>query len=237
MISELFNTILYQPLLNLLILFYVYIPGGDFGIAVIALTLLIKIILLPVSLKATHSQRKLSLLQPKIKQIQKKYEKDKAKQSEELMNLYKNEKINPFSGCLPFIIQLPFLIALYKVFLSGLNIERIRPLLYGFVPPISSINPVFLGFINLNSPNAPLAFLAAVLQFLQTKSISLKTTKKHSKESFFQKQTLYFFPLLTFFLVWKFGAVIGIYWITTTLFSLGEYYIIKSKEKTSLTAD
>jgi len=236
-LSTFFNTILYQPLLNLLIIFYAYLPGHDFGVAVIILTLLIKIVLSPTSLKAARSQRTLSKLQPKIKEIQDKYKNDKAKQSQAMMEMYQKEKINPLSGCFPILIQLPILIAMYQVFLRGLTSEALRNSLYSFVPYPSSINLVFLGIIDLSQPSIFLAILAGVLQFFQSKLSIVSNKAKEGKDSnkkdfssMMQNQMLYFFPLLTVFIVWKFGSIIGLYWVVSALFSIGEQYIIKKRK-------
>src|SRR5688572_820076 len=111
-----FNTVLYYPLFNLLVLIYNYLPGHDFGIAIIVLTIIIRFILYPVSVKALNSQKALQKLQPQIQELQKKYKDDKEKQAKETLELYRREKINPFSGLLLALIQLPILIALYNVF-------------------------------------------------------------------------------------------------------------------------
>jgi len=239
-IGNFFNLILYQPLFNILILLYVYLPGHDFGIAIIVLTLIIKLILFPTSLKAIRSQRIMADLQPKLKEIQKKYKDDKQKQSQETFKLYQKTKVNPFSGCLPLLLQLPILIALYQVFLKGFKSEILKSTLYNFIPLTSSINLMFLGIIDLSKPNFFLALTAGILQFFQSKLSMAKSStalvvnnkenpKKGDFSSMMQNQMLYFFPILTVFIVWKFGSTIGLYWITSTLFSIGEQYIVKSK--------
>ncbi|MDI6882919.1 MAG: YidC/Oxa1 family membrane protein insertase [Patescibacteria group bacterium] len=233
-LSQLFNTVLYQPLLNLLILLYVFLPGQDFGVAVIVLTLIIKLILYPTSVRAIRSQKALSRLQPKIKEIQEKYKNDRQAQSKLMMELYRKEKINPFSGCLPLFLQLPILIALYQVFLRGLKPEIFSTLLYGFVPNPRELTTSFLGMVDLSQPNFVLAILAGVLQFLQSKISSQGpkgTLGPKGFSSMMQSQMLYFFPILTFFIVWKLGSIIGLYWVCSTLFSIGEHYIVKSKIK------
>ena len=126
-----FNEILYRPLFNILVLLYNIIPGDDLGIAIIVLTIGIKLVLYPLNQKAIKSQKALQELQPKIKEIQKKY-KDKTQQAEELLKLYKEAKINPFSGFLPLLIQIPILIALYKVFL-GINGNQLNWMDYMFL--------------------------------------------------------------------------------------------------------
>jgi len=228
-----FNTVLYQPLLNGLILLYEYIPGHDFGIAVIAITLIMRLLLYPSSIRGVRSQKALADLQPKIQEIQKEYKDDKNRQTKLLMDLYRKEKINPFSGCLPLLLQLPILIALYQVFLRGLQPESLAQSLYSFVPHPGIINFTFLGFINLAESNIFLAFLAGIFQFYQLKiSTAQKGNIKKEATGFsktMQQQMLYFFPIFTVFIIWKLGSVIGLYWIISILFSIGEQYIVRKK--------
>jgi len=232
-LKEFFYIILYKPLVNLLVLLYNFLPGSDFGVAVIALTLIVKLLLLPSSLKSIRSQRALTKIQPKIKELQRKFKDDKQKQAFAVMELYKKEGINPASGCLPFLVQLPILIALYQVFLKGFREEALKPFLYSFVSLPKHFDFMFLGAVNLLQPSLFLAILAGGLQFFQTRiSLSHKpasslSDKKADFSNLLQSQMLYFFPLLTVFIVWRFGAVLGLYWITSTVFSIGEHYLIK----------
>lgn len=235
LLKSAFNLILYQPLFNILILLYEYLPGHDFGVAVIALTVIIRIILYPLMGKSIKSQKVLMELQPKIKEIQKQYRDDKEKQTRALMGLYQKEKFNPFGGCLPLLVQFPILIALYQVFWKGLRTEEMI-YLYNFVPNPGQINPTFLGIINLAQPNIFLAILAGISQFFQSKMMTptiQKATEKTDQMGQFsqimQKQTLYFFPIFTFFILWKLPAAIGLYWIITTLFSIIQQYLIYRK--------
>jgi len=124
LIGSFFNITLYKPLFNLLVLLYNYLPGRDFGIAIIFLTLIIKILLYPISVKAIKSQAALQKLQPKIQEAQNKNKNDKEKQAKEILDIYRQEKVNPFSGLLLGIIQIPILIALYQVFWNGLKAIR-----------------------------------------------------------------------------------------------------------------
>lgn len=232
-----FNTILYRPLFNALVFLYQFLPGKDFGIAIIVLTVLIRIILYPLMLKSIKSQKMLSELQPKIQEIQQKYKNDKEKQAKEMMQLYQREKINPMGGCLPLLIQLPILIALYRVFWHGMEAGTMS-YLYSFVPNPGEINPMFLGLINLAEPSLGLAFLAGISQFFQTKMLMPKqkpTPQKDQMAQFsgmMQKQTLYFFPLFTILILWKLPSAIGLYWVITALFSIGQQYLtLKPKEQ------
>ncbi len=235
-----FNTILYQPLFNVLVLIYQYLPGHDFGVAVIVLTIIIRIIFSPLMIKSIKSQKVLSELQPKIQEIQQKYKDDKEKQAKEMMALYQKEKFNPFGGCLPLLVQLPILIALYRVFWKGLQ-PGAMSLLYSFVPNPGAINPTFLGFLNLGEANIFLAIIAGITQFFQTKMLSPKKPKIGQKKdqmgqfsNLMQKQMLYFFPIFTVVILSRLPSAIGLYWIVTALFSiLQQYLIFKPKNTTS----
>lgn len=236
LLISIFNTVLYQPLFNILVLLYEHLPGHDFGVAVIGLTVIIRIFLYPLMAKSIKSQKILSELQPKVQEIQQKYKNDKEKQAKETMGLYQKEKINPFGGCLPLLIQLPILIALFQVFWKGLQPEAMK-WLYSFVPHPGEIDPSFLGIINLSQASLPLAILAGITQFFQTKMITPKTLKPQTKDqmsqfsNMMQKQMLYFFPIFTVFILWKLPAAIGLYWVITALFSILQQYLIFKKPK------
>ncbi len=232
-----FNVILYQPLFNALVLLYEYLPGRDFGMAVIALTLIIRLLFYPLMVQSIKAQKALSELQPKIQEIQNKYKDDKEKQARATMELYQKEKINPFGGCLPLLIQLPILFALYRVFWQGFQPEAMG-MLYSFVPHPGAINPTFLGIINLGEASLVLAVLAGIAQFFQTKMITPKTPKSKKEggqmaqfSGMMQKQMLYFFPIFTVFILWRLPAAVGLYWVITALFSILQQYLIFKKPK------
>lgn len=232
---SIFNILFYKPLFNLLIVIYNAIPGNDFGIAIIILTLLIRFILYPLTKKGIESQKAMAEIQPKIKELQQQYKDNRAKQAEELMKLYREYKVNPFSSFLNLLIQIPILIALYQVFLNGLNPERLNGL-YSFVQNPGAIDPMFVGLIDLSQANPIMAVLAGVLQFVQSKMMLPKSKKKDKKqESDFAKimhhQMTYFLPFLTVIIAWRFPAGLPLYWIINTLFSIAQqYYMERDKD-------
>ena len=235
MIGNLFNLILYQPLFNALIFLYAYLPGHDFGIAIIVLTAAIRLVLYPLMAQSIRSQKILNELQPKIQEIQKQYQNDKQQQAKAMMELYQKEKFNPFGGCLPLLIQLPILLALYQVFWRGFQAEQLG-FLYSFVPSPGGIDPMFLGLINLTQPNIVFAILAGIFQFFQSKMM-MPQMKKQQRGSdqmaqfsgAMQKQMVYLLPVFTVFILWKLPAAIGLYWLVTTLFSIIQQYLIYKK--------
>ncbi len=239
-IVDIFNLLIYRPLFNGLIGIYDLIP--DLGIAIIILTIIIRILLLPLSKKSIQSQKKMQEIQPELKKIQEKYKHDKQEQGRRIMQFYKEKKINPASGCLPLIIQLIILIALYNVFMAGIDFNGQSDLLYSFIGNPGSINPISLGFLDITQRNIFLAVVASALQFWQTKMIMKKTkkreedkpSKKETDEPDFatimQQQMLYIGPLLTFIIGLQFPAGLPLYWIVTTLFMIGQQYFIFNKE-------
>ncbi len=232
-----FNVILYQPLFNALVFLYEYLPGNDFGVAIIALTLIIRIILYPLTLKSAIIQKRFSELQPKIQEIQQKYKNDKEKQAKEVMSFYQKEKVNPFGGCFPSLLQLPILIALFWVFKKGLEPEQMS-FLYGFVPNPGQIDPTFFSLFNLAETSIILALFAGAFQFFQTKMLMPKQKTKPRGEgqmaqfsNLMQKQMVYFFPVFTIFILWRLPAAIGLYWSVTALFSIFQQYLIVKHHK------
>lgn len=222
-IIHLFNIILYQPLLNILVLFYKYCH--DFGIAILVLTILIKILLSPLTLKTLKAQKALQQLQPKLKEIQRKYKNDLEGQKRAMIELYQKEKINPFSGCFPMLLQLPILIALYQLFRKGLGPDQFS-LLYNFILPPENISLTFLGIINLAQPSLFLAVLAGIVQFIQTRSSLAgqdnfqKDPKSLKTSQLMQKQLSYFFPIFTVLILLRLPAAVALYWLTVSVISI-----------------
>ena len=118
-----FHNVLYVPIFNLLVFLYEILPGADVGFAIIALTILIKLLLWPFMNQSLRSQKALQTLQPKIDELKTRFENDREGLSKAMMQLYQTEKVNPLASCLPLLIQLPILIALYQVLLGGFGQE------------------------------------------------------------------------------------------------------------------
>src|SRR3989344_4707493 len=173
--KELYTLLLYQPIFNALVFIYNIIPGHDIGIAIVLLTVIIKIVLNPLTAKSLRSQRALQKIQPKIQELQQKHKHQKDVLSQELMKLYKEEKVNPFSSCLPILIQLPFLIAVFSVFRNGLTDPESLKMLYPLVHNTGSINSFSFGIIDLaQTKNIVLSILAGLTQFWQGKMLVQK---------------------------------------------------------------
>lgn len=230
--SQVFNLILYQPIFNMLVLIYNLLPGSDFGLAIIILTILIRLIFVPLSIKTLRSQKEIAKLQPKLKELQEKHKNDRQALNQATINLYKEHKVNPFSGCLPLLIQLPILIALYQAFRQGLDPKNLA-LLYPFVKNPGLVKEIAFGFLNLSHRNLILALMAGGLQFLQSRLASAATTKSGSSHDLtaqmMNRQMLYFFPIMIIIISWNLPAGLVLYWVVTTIFSIGEQLYINKK--------
>ena len=233
-----FETFFYQPILNLVVFLYNVVPGNDLGVAIILLTIIIKVILLPLSKKSLTSQKALQDLQPKINEIKKKYANKKEEMGKAIMALYKENKVNPFSSCLPLLIQLPFLFAVFRVFRDGFDDGNLA-LVYSFIERPEAINSIAFGFLNLSVRSIPLAILAGLAQFWQTKMMMAKRpavkspgAKDEDMMAMMNKQMIYFMPALTVFISLSFPAGLALYWfITTLLTGLQQLYVFKQQDK------
>lgn len=231
--------ILYRPIYNALILIYDFLPYKDLGLAIIVLTILIRFVLLPFSWSAVKSQRIMQSLNPELEKIKAQYKGDQQNLSKATMEFYKKHKINPFSSCLPLLIQLPILIALYQVLKNNIDHTQYE-LLYSFVPRPDSINKIFLGFIDLSQAFYPLAIVTGITQFFQGYLLKPPATKKVIKNdrpkdevfnaedisSAMNTQFIYIMPLMTVFISWNLFAALPLYWVTTTLFSIVSQLVI-----------
>src|ERR1700710_1498116 len=150
-IFHFFYLVLYQPLVNALVFLYDTVALHDLGLAIIFLTILIRLLLFPLFHKSARQQTVMQRLQPKLKAIQEEHKEDRAKQTEAMMALYREHQVNPFSGILFLLVQLPVLITLYHIFLSSLSAQAFAAALYHFVPAPNTLNTSFFGLINLSS--------------------------------------------------------------------------------------
>lgn len=237
--SQFFHLILYQPLFNLLIFFYNTIPGHDIGISIISIIFVVKLITYPFSRKTVHAQRKMQALQPRLKEIQEKHKHDKATQTQETMKLYQEEGVNPMSGCLPLLIQLPLLIALFQVFNTGFEAKSLESL-YSFIANPGQLDPWFLGLVDLSKRSIIMSFLAGGAQFLQTYITSGKeafTAKSNSTSQAVQKQMIFMTPVFTTFISLSLPSALALYWVVNTVLTIGEQYLPRlgaKKEKANI---
>ncbi|OGF33378.1 hypothetical protein A2533_04630 [Candidatus Falkowbacteria bacterium RIFOXYD2_FULL_35_9] len=237
-----YNTIVYEPILNLLIYLYNIIPGHDLGVAIILLTIIVKALLMPLSWKALKSQKSLQDIQPKMDALRKQYKDKKEVLAKEMMKLYKDNKVNPLSSCLPTLLQLPFLLAIYSVFrrdvLSSDSIQGI----YSFIQVPEHLNTVAFGFLDLLVPSLILAIIAGIGQYIQAKMLMTKSApgmvKSGAKDenimAEMNKSMVYFMPLITIFIGSRLPSSFTLYWLITTILTIIQQKVVFSKMKAEL---
>jgi YidC/Oxa1 family membrane protein insertase len=236
-----FHTIIYEPLTNALV-FLTSFLWGNIGLAVIALTIIVKLILLPLARSTIKNQIAVKKLQPHLEEIKKQYS-DKNEQAKKTMELYKEHKTNPLAGCLPVLIQLPIIIGLYRVFLAGSAIDTTG--LYSFVHLPENISQMFLG-INMTSKSIILALVAGATQYLQlrfsptmqtvpTTAVNTADGKPDMQTAMMnnmQKTMKFTLPIMITFFSAVVPAAVALYWIITNIFTLAqEYFIYKQINK------
>ena len=230
-----FHTYLYVPLFNTLIFLYQNVSFESFGIAIILLTLLIRVILFPLFYKSAKSQMVMQKLQPLINKIQHDHKDDKEKQAQALLDLYRKNQVNPFSSILMLFVQIPVLIALYRLFavdFASINFSE----LYGFISAPDHINTLFLGLIDLKTRSIIMVGLAAVAQYFQG-VLTLPKIEKGRELSAPEKMTrqmVYYMPLFTILILWQLPSALGLYWLITSVFSVIQQIYINKKVKVNI---
>lgn len=236
-----YTELLFRPLLNLLVVITNALPSHSVGVAIIAVTLLVRLVLLPSSWQqakqASRNQVKMKEVQGELDAIKKKHKDDRAKQAEETMAVYRKAGINPAAGCLPLLIQLPILIALYRVFLLGLNDDSWQYLYAGVAVP-EALATTFLG-IPLDAPSLLLGIIAGIGQFFLMRTTLQATSQlpgadEHSAQMMasLQRNMMYIFPVMTIFIALQLPAALSLYWVASTFFAMGQQYLIKRALKT-----
>ncbi len=235
------NTAFYNPIYNSLVALMNTVTLGDVGFAVIILTVIVKVILFPISQKSIRTQLLMKKIAPIIKEMKKNYPK-KEDQAKKQFEIYKQYGLNPFSGCILIIIQIPIVIALYYVFFRGLSFS-VEPL-YSFVKLPDNINTMFLGIVDIHSKSIFLAVIAGITQFIQGYlSAPLQTSKDieaDPKQKTFQEQMSdsmalnmkYIFPIVLVVIAYQTSVAIALYLITSNICTiLQEWYIRRKLEK------
>lgn len=227
LIYSIYHGLIYQPILNVLVIFYKTIAFYDFGLAVIFSTIFIRLILYPVFHKSAKHQLVMQKIQPKIEKIKELHKEDKEKQLKATMELYKEHGVNPMSGIFLLLVQLPVMIALYQIFFNKLT-PQVLSNLYSFVSPPAGFNTLFLGLINLEQPYILIVGLAAILQYFQGKMMLPKIEKgrKLSTAESVGRQMVYMAPLLTLFIFMNMPAAISLYWTVSVAFTIFQQIII-----------
>lgn len=239
--SYIWHTFFFDPVYNILVFFIDTVPHGDIGLAIVFTTVVVKVLLLPLSLKAARTQHAMREIEPDLKEIQTKFKDKREEQARAMMELYKKAGVNPFSSILLLFIQIPIIIALYfsvykggGVPLPGINVE----LLYSFVPTPEEVSMFFLGMLDIAAKSLPLAFLAGLTQFIHT-SLSLPKQKPREKDAepnfkddlarSMQLQMRYVMPVLIFFIAYSISAAIALYFTVGNIISIAQEFIVRKQ--------
>ncbi len=216
------TSIFYQPLYNLLFFFVSVLPGASLGAGIVAVTIVVRLLLLPLSAQGVRAQRELQALQPEMDRLRAEHKDNPEELNKRMMALYQEHSVNPFGSCLPLLVQLPILFVLYRVFVSGIQTVN-HDLLYGFIHVPDQIHASLLG-IDLHSPSIVLAVMSGLLQFVQTWQLMRRQPGTAPAGGDGSQQmnrfTMYLMPLVTVAVGVRLPAGLAIYWTVTTLFSI-----------------
>lgn len=225
--GNLYNEILYRPIFNALVWLYDNFAFHDLGVAIILATVITRVIFFPLFHKSLKHQRLVQELQPQIKKIQEDHKNDREKQTRAIMDLYGSNKVNPLMPFLLLIVQLPILFALYQVFVAGLSPESFHSL-YSFIPEPQNVNHFFLGLVDLRQPNIIITLVATIATYFQGK-LAIPKKKAGSGETAADKigkQMVFLAPAITLIFLFNFPSAVGLYWLTTTAFSIIQQIIV-----------
>ncbi len=240
----LWNTLFYQPIYNALIFIVHHITWGDVGFAIIILTIIVKFILFPLTKKSIKSQILMKKIEPELKRVKKEFP-NKEEQAKKTFELYKKYGVNPFSGCLVVLLQLPVIFALYYVFYKGLSLDA-GPL-YSFVKMPLTVHTNFLGVFDVHGKSIILAIVAGITQFIQgylatpikpkvevvkeMETPEPKTFQEQLSDSM-QMNVRYILPVFIAFIAYQISAAVALYWITSNIFTIiQEWYVRRSLAK------
>lgn len=238
MFSNIWHTIFFDPVYNGLVFFIDVIPGGDVGLAIIAITVVVKFILLPLSIKAAKTQKAMKEIEPKLRKLQEENKDNREALAKATMDLYKEAGINPFSSILLLFVQLPFVIALYLSVLSGGGValpDINQDLLYFFVAVPDMVDMIFLGFVDIAANSLPLALLAGLTQFIHAK-LSLpkleprKPDEVSMKADFARSMDLnmrYVLPGIIVVVAYTLSASIALYFVVSNLVAIAQEFVVK----------
>jgi YidC/Oxa1 family membrane protein insertase len=236
------NTFIYDPLYNAFVFVLTNTPNHNIAIAIVIFTILVKTLLFPLYQKNIRSQQLIKLLEPELKEIQKKHKDDKTELGRKTMELYKTNNINPFTSILLLFIQLPILIALYFVFSRGLTGGSEH--LYSFVQFPEQVNTMMFGLIEATKPFIPLGILAGITQAIQARVSFPKlpeqvVPKGEKKELSFQDefaksmriQVLYVLPVFIAVISIGFPSAITLYWVVANIYGILQELYVKRTVK------
>ena len=239
MFSFIWHTFFFDPVYNGLVFFIEVVPGGDVGLAIIAITILVKLILLPLSIKSVRTQKVMRELEPELKKIKEQHKDDRQELAKATMAIYKDAGISPFASIFLLFLQIPIIIALYWSVYRGGGValpEINGDLLYVFITIPTEINMIFLGLIDIAGKSLPLAALAGLTQFFHARlAMPAPEPKKEGeapdlKADFARSMNLqmrYVMPIIIFVVAYTISAAIALYFTVSNLVAIAQEYVVR----------
>jgi YidC/Oxa1 family membrane protein insertase len=234
------RSILLNPIFNVLLLIYAVLPGNDFGVAVIILTIIIRILLWPLVKKQLHHQKAMKDLQPEIAKIKAKAKGNRTQESQMMVELFKEKEVNPFGSIGLALLQFPILIALFFVLRDVIEPAKIADAIYPFVANLGPVKEIFahtdqfhpslLGIVDMAKPNVVLAALAGIVQYVQAKQLTPQDTTKSSPGSNLGFNIALIFPILTVVIAMQLPSALALYWIVSGLIAIYQQHRILSAD-------
>ncbi|MCA9366143.1 membrane protein insertase YidC [Candidatus Kaiserbacteria bacterium] len=237
--STIWHLFFFDPIYNILVYFIDVVPGGDVGLSIILTTIVVKVFLLPLSLKAARTQKIMKELDPKLKEIKERLKDKREEQAREMMEVYRDAGLNPFASVILLFVQIPIIIALYFSVARGGGVplpEINTAVLYAFVPTPETVNMIFLGFMDITQKSLPLALLAGITQFIHAQ-LSIPKPEPRKKDEVLdmkadfarsmQLQMRYMMPLIIFMVAYTISAAIAIYFTISNLMALVQEYLVR----------
>lgn len=192
------------------IFFLIQNKNFSYGLAIIVFTIIIRLLLLPLNIKQTKSQAKMQEIQPEVQKIQTKYKNDPQKSQQEMMKLYKENGANPLSGCLPLLIQMPILFAMYRVYYYNTNINGV-----GFL---------WLNDLAAKDPYYILPILSTVTTYISSLMIAPKNDNPQAKQMSTMNTGM---AIFMGFMSLNFKSALVLYWVVNNLIQIGQTYLMK----------
>ncbi|HEY0011038.1 MAG TPA: YidC/Oxa1 family membrane protein insertase [Candidatus Paceibacterota bacterium] len=236
MFSAFFHNFLYAPIYNLLVFLVGLVPGGDVGLAVIIATVIVKLIIMPLSLRAVRTQRQMKLIEPQLRALKETHKNDRERQAKEMLTLYREHNIRPFASILGILIQLPIIVALYFVFSREALLNIDPSLLYSFVGVPETISPLFLGTFVVTGSSVILAVLAGLAQAAHARlSVPVPDAPaagavRSMGDDFgriMAMQARYILPVIVVVIAYITSGAVALYFITSSLVGLLQEWVVR----------
>lgn len=237
--SYIWHTFFFNPIYNGLVFFIDTVPNGDVGIAIVCITILVKLFLLPLSLNAARTQKVMREIEPQLKDIRERHKNNREELAKATMDVYKDAGLRPFSSIFLLFLQIPIIFALYWSVYRGGGVplpDINAALLYSFVAVPEAVNMLFLGFIDIAAKSLPLAALAGITQFIHARlSIPTPEPRKANeptdlKTDFARNMSLqmrYVMPIVIFFVAYTISASIALYFTVSNMMAIAQEFVVR----------